>query len=183
MKEYVKEKKQEREQIANLKKQEILEKVQEAEYIAGTDKIAKNVMKQLDMEFDPETYDKLMAKTFNEDYYEQDDDKEKVFEKTAVDDYGEVSRYDEKPQPAKSLDEGEQDDEMKEEDKDAQPVLKDEQMKHLKKKREVKQAFKELEQEDDYDVWYACDGCMNAIKPGKFRFDCKVCDNFTFCQK
>ena len=24
---------------------------------------------------------------------------------------------------------------------------------------------------------------MKAIKPGKFRFDCKVCDNFTFCQK
>jgi hypothetical protein len=63
------------------------------------------------------------------------------------------------------------------------PVLKEEQMKHLKKKREVKQAFKDLEQEGNYDIWYACDGCMKDIKPGKFRFDCKICDNFTFCQK
>lgn len=63
------------------------------------------------------------------------------------------------------------------------PVLKEEQLKHLKKKREVKQAFKDLEEEGEYDVWYACDGCMLDIKPGKFRFDCKVCDNFTFCQK
>jgi protein KRI1 len=35
---------------------------------------------------------------------------------------------------------------------------------------------------DDWDEWYVCDGCKKAIRPGKMRFDCKQCDNFTFCK-
>ena len=28
--------------------------------------------------------------------------------------------------------------------------------------------------EKPFDIWYSCDGCYKAIKPGKFRFDSKV---------
>ena len=34
-----------------------------------------------------------------------------------------------------------------------------------------------------FETWYACDGCMEAIAPGQYRFDCEQCDNFTFCNK
>ncbi|CAI2387649.1 unnamed protein product [Moneuplotes crassus] len=179
MKEYIKEKKQEMEQIANIKKQEIMKKVQQAEEIAGSHTISKKLKKELETDFNPKAYDKIMAKAFNDDYYEEDDQKEKVFEKTVVDDYPEVNRYEEKPQA-----EGEGDEESKEDkEDDKEPEITEEQAKLLKKKREVKQAFKKLEEEGDFDIWYSCDGCMDAIKPGKFRFDCKICDNFTFCQK
>ena len=40
----------------------------------------------------------------------------------------------------------------------------------------------EPEPEQGYDTWYCCDGCFQPIKPGKHRFDCKTCDNFTFCK-
>lgn len=188
MKEYLKEKKAEREQIFALKRSEILEKIKEAQHIAGSDVIGDKIAKEIGTEFDPDHYDKIMAKTFDDEYYNQADDKEKVFEKTIVDDYDNVVRYDDKPKPEEIEGEGEgdkeQDKDMEEEKEESkQPNLQEEHLKHLKKKREVKQAFKQLEQEGDYDIWYACDGCIKPIKPGKFRFDCKVCDNFTFCQK
>lgn len=40
-----------------------------------------------------------------------------------------------------------------------------------------------VEDGEKLDMWYSCDGCFKVIKPGKFRFDCKTCDNFTYCQK
>lgn len=190
LKAYLKEKKQEREQIFALKRSEILEKIKEAEFIAGSESIGKKIAKELETEFDPDLYDKIMSKAFDDEYYNQEDEKEKVFEKTVVDDYAEVVRYDDKPKDEsedKEMEgEGEGDNEVQENkgisNEKQQPVLKDEQLKHLKKKTEVKQAFKQLEEEGDYDIWYACDGCIKPIKPGKFRFDCKICDNFTFCQ-
>lgn len=33
------------------------------------------------------------------------------------------------------------------------------------------------------DEWFVCDGCTHPIEGGKLRFDCLVCDNFTFCDK
>lgn len=36
---------------------------------------------------------------------------------------------------------------------------------------------------DNYDTWYACDGCNRAIDAGEFRFDCTTCENFSFCDK
>ena len=47
-------------------------------------------------------------------------------------------------------------------------------------KEQLKKAFEQ--EEEDYDVWYACDGCFQPIKEGKFRYDCEVCPNFTLCK-
>ena len=57
------------------------------------------------------------------------------------------------------------------------------QLKHQEKKREIKEAFKQLEEAGQFDVWYSCDGWIKPINPGKFRFDWKICENFTFCEK
>jgi protein KRI1 len=87
MKEYLQEKKQEREQIASIKKQEIMDRLKQAEHIAGIEGLGSKVMREFQTDFDPATYDKIMEKTFNENYYEEDDDKDKVFEKTIADEY------------------------------------------------------------------------------------------------
>jgi protein KRI1 len=182
MKEFLKEKKQEREQIASIKKKEIIEKLKQAQDIAGSEDVALKIAKELETDFDPKMYDKIMAKAFDEEYYNQDDEKEKVFEKTIVDDYGEISRYDEKPKDDikdEEMEEEQQKNPQNDDEEDKESYIKSEedkrkQLKHLMKKREVKQVFKDLEQEDNYDVWYACDGCFQPIKPGKFMFECKI---------
>ena len=43
-------------------------------------------------------------------------------------------------------------------------------------------ALADTNNDEDYDEWWTCDGCMKPIKPGKTRFDCKTCSNFTFCK-
>ena len=149
MKEYLKERKQENDQILSLKKKEIFEKLKEAERIAGSEIISKKILKELETDFDPVEYDKRMARTFDEKYYEQDDDKEKVFEKTVVDDYGEVVNYENKPEEIE-----EQDAPMGQ-----QNIVEEEQeegeVKHKEKKREIKEAFKKLEEGGQLDVWYS----------------------------
>lgn len=61
-----------------MKREEILEKLKKAEFIAGfgknqllTDKaLLEKAEKELKTEFIPEVYDKTMSKLFNEKYYE-----------------------------------------------------------------------------------------------------------------
>jgi len=39
-----------------------------------------------------------------------------------------------------------------------------------------------VNENNEEDIWWSCDGCFKPIKPGKFWFDCKECENFTFCE-
>jgi protein KRI1 len=87
MKEFITEKKQEREQIASLRKQEIVERLKQAEEIAGIESLGTRVVKEFTTDFDPTAYDKAMAKTFGDNYYDEEDDKDKVFERTVADEY------------------------------------------------------------------------------------------------
>lgn len=64
-----------------LKREEIIERLKKAEFIAHgnleTDKqIAERISKELETDFIPDLYDKTMSKTFNERYYDQQDDAE-----------------------------------------------------------------------------------------------------------
>lgn len=34
-----------------------------------------------------------------------------------------------------------------------------------------------------FDTWFVCDECQKPIEALKNRYDCQVCDNFTFCEK
>jgi len=36
---------------------------------------------------------------------------------------------------------------------------------------------------EGFDTWFACYECHKAIPAGHYRFDCTVCDNFSFCEK
>ena len=153
MKEYLKERKMEREKIANIKRSEIIKRLQQTEEIAGSQAVGKRIMKELETDFDPQTYDKIMTKAFNEEYYNEDDEKQKVFEETIVDRIPVVSKF-----GTQAEEEKESDAEIKEDDKEKESVMGEDQMKHLKKKREVKKVFKQLEEEDNFDIWYACDG-------------------------
>lgn len=50
-----------------------------------------------------------------------------------------------------------------------------------------KQVEKKLEQQEgesnDFETWFACDGCQKPIEGGEFRYDCSTCDNFCFCER
>ena len=50
------------------------------------------------------------------------------------------------------------------------------------KERAIKKTTEKME-EDGFNLWFVCDGCMKPIPEEMFRFDCTQCDNFTFCHK
>ena len=69
--------------MKNLKKEEIIERLKKAEFIAHANletdhAIAERIQKELETEFIPDLYDKTMTKTFNEKYYENEGDEEMV---------------------------------------------------------------------------------------------------------
>lgn len=56
-----------------MKKDEILDKLRKAEFIAGKDaQLAERVHKELETEFIPDIYDKNMKKAFGDNYYDAD---------------------------------------------------------------------------------------------------------------
>ena len=71
-----KRKKEELKELKNLKKKEILDKIDIIKEVTGNMDIGF-APEDIDEDFDPEKYDKMMNKTFNDDYYEGDEDDEK----------------------------------------------------------------------------------------------------------
>lgn len=59
--------------LKQVKKDEIIDRLKKAEFIAHLDddpQIAERIQKELDTDFIPDVYDKSMTKTFGEKYYE-----------------------------------------------------------------------------------------------------------------
>lgn len=52
-------------------------------------------------------------------------------------------------------------------------------------KKKAVQSANKRHQDEGYAMWFVCDDqeCLKPIKEGHFRFDCQQCDNFTFCEK
>ena len=71
-----KKKKEELKELKNLKKKEILDKIDVIKEVTGNMNIGF-APGDIDEDFDPEKYDKMMKKNFNDDYYEGDEDDEK----------------------------------------------------------------------------------------------------------
>lgn len=74
--------------LKQMKRDEIMEKLRKAEFLAGYDeavleerKLLEKAEKELKTEFIPELYDKTMEKMFDEKYYEMEDKKAKKLEK------------------------------------------------------------------------------------------------------
>lgn len=109
--------------------------------------------KEFGKEFNPKEFEKLMEEAVGDGYYQDEEEKDE-----------------------ESEDEEEAKDEVKGEETVEKPKLKI-------SNRDVKKALKQEAAEGNYDVWWACDNCFKPIKPGKYRFDCKICDNFTLCKQ
>lgn len=88
-----KEKEQKREEIKrlkNLKRKEIMEKLEKLKEITGNPNVG---FKEEDIEgdFDPKKYDEAMQRTFNAEFYEEDENEKPVFE----DDLDDIENWDE----------------------------------------------------------------------------------------
>ncbi|CDW72271.1 zz domain protein [Stylonychia lemnae] len=178
-------------QLKQLKRDEILEKLRKAEFLSGYDhsqleerKLLEKAEKELKTEFIPELYDRTMEKIFDEKYYEMDDKKAKYFEKEKSLNLRLMNDDDINEDQDEEMEEGEQEHDS-EDDKKIMRNYEQELAKSVKKQVKDKKKIVEEDLEDvqDYDTWYACDGCNKAIDAGEFRFDCNTCDNFTFCEK
>lgn len=127
------------------------------EHIQSLEQV-KNILKG---EYNPKDYDKAMGKTFNEKYYsKKDGDSAKVMLM----------------------------DQNAESESEADDAVMVKEPKKFKQKIDEKllqaTSLDDLAKDEGYeDIWWACDGCMQPIKAGKFRFDCKLCENFTFCKE
>jgi protein KRI1 len=65
--------------LKQVKKDEILDRLRKAEFIGHLDhELADKIQKELDTEFIPDVYDKAMTKTFNEKYYDHEQDEMEV---------------------------------------------------------------------------------------------------------
>lgn len=175
--------------LKQLKKDEIMDKLRKAEFIAGNrivddKRLMEKVEKELKTEFIPELYDRAMDQMFNEKYYEVNNKgDQKVVNKKDID--MKLMNDEDISEEVKSedsqMEEGEEESEDDNADgDDKQEKYARELAKQMKKQMEEKE---EIELQNGYETWFACDGCQKAIEGGQFRFDCNTCDNFCFCEK
>jgi hypothetical protein len=59
--------------LKSLKKQEIVDKLKKAEFLAGQDLDLNRLEKELNTDFIPDLYDKSMTQAFDEKYYDNSD--------------------------------------------------------------------------------------------------------------
>ena len=58
--------------VKDAKKDEIMEKINKLERIAGTEKI-RILAEELDKEYNPDKFDEIMNKVFGDEFYEEND--------------------------------------------------------------------------------------------------------------
>lgn len=148
--------KSELEMAKEFKKQDILKKIEAIEKIAGTDKI-KEIVDELENEFDPESFDKKMNKIFNDEYYEiydkEEDIKEVIEEKSF--DY-KTNKGIPTKEDLKKLEQDDQD--LEERGEHPEP---------------------DTNQESE---WFYCDECKKAIKENKIKYECDQCPEYITCR-
>jgi protein KRI1 len=149
--------KSELQKAKDIKKEEIKKKFELIEKVAGTEKI-KEIVDELEDEFDPEKFDEKMNKIFNQEYYSTKDSgkilKDVIEEKT----------FDYKTKG----------DEEEAEDEEALAEVNNE---------EEYNEYNEYEAgEDEENQWFYCDECKNAIKEGKIKYECETCEDYTLCK-
>lgn len=141
--------------VKEAKKEQIKNKLEAIERIAGTEKI-KEIVDELEDEFDSEKFDEKMNKIFNKEYYEgverDDNIKEDIDEKGV--DYKNV---------------GDQEEENGDDNIDYN--IEDE---------EGEDEYGDNEGENQ---WFYCDQCRKAIKENKIKYECEKCDDFVICKE
>ncbi len=138
-----------------IKKEEIKKKIEAIEKIAGTDKI-KEIVAELENEFDAEKFDEKMNQIFNEEYYgvkdKEEDIKNVIEEKTC--DY--KTSIDEDLEELENLEKDEEENYAEENDFDIN---------------------------NTENEWFYCDECKKAIKENKIKYDCEKCEDYVICKE
>ncbi len=168
------------------RKSELKGKLEQLQKIAGTDKI-KELAEELEKEFDPDNFDKIMSKVYNEEYYrtgDKDEDINDAIEEKMFDyknDTGlpnkqkllEIERFENE-----SFDEGQKREDEQEEDNE-------------KGNQEQYGGYdaaygdRGMMYEDDEEgenEWFYCDNCLNVIKENKIKYQCEVCEDYCLCK-
>jgi hypothetical protein len=197
--------KEEINKLKALKRDEIMDKLKKAEYVAGKfgnenkqskepgavggilkdKRLLEKAEKELQTEFIPDLYDKTMDVLFDAKYYDASDDDKGLEDdreidmqllNDRVDDIGAVQEDSEGSLPDGA------------ENIDEKQFLQAQKAKKQRKFEEqlgksLKKQVDDKEVAEGYDSWFACDECHKAIPAGHYRFDCMACDNFSFCER
>lgn len=163
------------------RKSELKSKIDNIEKIAGTDKI-KELAEELEKEFDPENFDKIMSKIYNDEYYQQFDHEEDI--KEAI----EEKMFDFKTN--KSIPNKEKVLEMQKLEEEGFENENQEMNKSKKAKQEKNQQSEQNDENNNDDEnengeneWFYCDNCIKAIKENKIKYDCETCQDYTLCKE
>jgi hypothetical protein len=141
--------KKELKKIQEIKKGEILEKVNRLEKIAGTDKI-RLLAEELDNEYNAENFDLIMNKVFNEEFYNEKD-------KNAA---GIVEDIDEKKADyyTNGKVEFEENEDEDEGDNNNDYLYKKEEYDENDEQQEYNEDDQYQEEQEDENEWWYCDG-------------------------
>lgn len=155
------------------KKTEIKEKIKNLERIAGTEKI-RELADELEKEFDPDNFDKIMNKVYNKDYYEiVNNNKEK--EENEIEKIIEEKSFDyrsNKEIPHKDFMDEEN------ENEDNYDIQKDSNF----AEGEYQDNYNDDENENGENQWFYCDGCLKAIKENKIKYEDEK-EDYCLCKK
>jgi protein KRI1 len=147
------------------KKAEIKQKIDYLEKVAGTEKI-KELADELEKEFDPENFDRIMNKIYNKDYYDivnkekEENEIEKIIEEKSFD-YRSNKAIPEK-----------------------EKLIEDDEDLYNDNELNNDNAFDKNDNEIDNEnnEWFYCDECLKAIKENKIKYECDVCEDYTLCK-
>lgn len=163
------------ERAKELKKSEILEKIEYLEKVAGTDKV-KLLVDNIEDDFEPEKFDELMHKVFDEDYFKNQEFEEtikEVIEEKSFD----YKTNKELPTKEKLKKIEEQENEFNEDDNKQKKKNTEEEDQRNENKE---QGYDDDQSEDN--EWFYCDECKQVINEKKIKYDCKICEDYCLCK-
>ena len=180
-----------------IKKEELKHKIDVIEKIAGTEKI-KELIEDLEKEFDPKKFDEKMNQIFNEEYYginDKEEDIKRVIEEKSFD-YKTNKNIPDK-EKLKKLEELENGDGELGGDQLNEQIEVDD----YEENAEYPENEEQLNQDDYFDYenqqeedlinegnnesenqWFYCDNCKKPIKENKIKYECETCEDYVSCR-
>jgi len=140
-----------------IKKSEILEKVLKLEKIAGTDKI-KLLAEELDNEYNPDNFDKIMNKVFNEEFYNEKDKNAEDEKKSDFYTNAKVEFEEELDEDDELVKRNREDNENENNEENNEDYYEDDENK------EYNEDEYEQEENNEENEWWYCDGKSIILK-------------------
>jgi protein KRI1 len=162
--------------LKNAKISETKNKLAAIVKVAGTNKI-KEILEELENEFDSKKFDEKMNKIFNEEYYktkDRDEDIREVIEEKSFDYKTNKNILDK--DKLRELDELEYKIEG-----DFEGNKEDEENNYIEE--DYQDGYNENDNQDEsQNEWFYCDDCKKAIKENKIKYECTICEDYTTCK-